>query len=132
MYNEYYSVVIPHACDDDVTELRFESDWDVMQNLRKGGLALASYLTYGCLYGEEPDPEDWTCPLCERNMMGMPLELLCHNVECKRKKDLEEERNTTEEDMIAKPFTKTYFCQECQQHLSLTPLEILRHKKSHK
>jgi len=40
------------------------------------------------LYGEEPDPEEWACPICEISVMGMPLELLCHHVQCKRKQDI--------------------------------------------
>lgn len=40
------------------------------------------------LYGETPDPEEWVCPVCEENLMGLPTELLCHHVLCKRKKDL--------------------------------------------
>lgn len=91
LYNKYYSVSLPSEFegDDDEKELRFESDWIVMPNGNKGGLSLTSYLTYGSLYGDElePNPEEWTCPICDTNMMRMPLELLCHNVECKRKKD---------------------------------------------
>jgi hypothetical protein len=38
------------------------------------------------LYGETPDPQEWTCPICESNLMDMPLELLAHQLKCKRAK----------------------------------------------
>ncbi|ODN01337.1 putative ATP-dependent RNA helicase DHX34 [Orchesella cincta] len=46
MYNKHTSYGIPSECDED--ELRFESGWDVMHNMMKGGLSLTSFLTFGC------------------------------------------------------------------------------------
>jgi len=45
MYNRHSSYTIPSECEED--ELCFESGWDVMHNMMKGGLSLTSFLTYG-------------------------------------------------------------------------------------
>lgn len=45
--------------------------------------------------------------------------------------DQEAELATEEEDVKARPFARGYYCPDCQRQLNLTPLEILRHKKSH-
>jgi len=31
----------------------------------------------------------------------------------------------------ARPFSKVYHCEICDKHMHLTPIEILRHKKTH-
>jgi hypothetical protein len=42
------------------------------------------------------------------------------------------EAEAEEEEIRARPFAKLYFCTECDKQLSLTPVEILRHKKEHR
>ena len=43
----------------------------------------------------------------------------------------ESESQVEEEELKARPFAKAYYCESCQKQLHLTPLEILRHKKTH-
>ena len=72
------------------TEL--ETGFTIAPHGVKGGVALTSYLTYGCLHesalGEEaPAPgeeEPWECPGCEKELVGSPMELLVHQVKCRR------------------------------------------------
>jgi hypothetical protein len=127
------SVEIPEEDEDASYEM--ETGHVVSPHPVKGGIRLTSYLTYGCLYGEEPEAGEWDCPSCEQNLTAQPLHLLLHQSQCIRKKrDEAREKQREEDDGMEKsnnPFAKAYFCQECGKNLHLTPMEILRHNKEH-
>jgi len=112
-----------------------ETGFEISANAVKGGVMLTSYLTYGCLYGEDPEPGELDCPSCEQQMSASPLELLLHQTQCARRKRSEIRQKQNEEydrmDKPSKPFATTYFCPDCGKHINLTPMEILRHKKDH-
>ncbi|CAG7718391.1 unnamed protein product [Allacma fusca] len=125
LYDRHFNPFMPDA------GINFEADWDISVNALKGGVSLASFFTYGCLYGEIPDPDEWVCPVCSLNIMASPLELLLHQAQCRLTKLKESESQFEEEELKARPFSKAYYCNDCSKHLHLTPIEILRHKKSH-
>jgi hypothetical protein len=125
LYDRHFNPFIPDVA------LNFELGWEMSPNARKGGVSLTSFWTYGCLYGELPDPDEWTCPLCNINVMASPLELLIHHAQCRLAKLKETESQVEEEELKARPFSKAYYCNDCLKQLHLTPIEILRHQKSH-
>uniref|UniRef100_S4R5D4 DEAH (Asp-Glu-Ala-His) box polypeptide 34 n=1 Tax=Petromyzon marinus TaxID=7757 RepID=S4R5D4_PETMA len=106
----------------------------------KGGVAVNSYLTYGCLlegsdsmYGECLRVF-WTCPRCELHMPLTPLERLQHSDACSRGAEQQEATSQGPGCTGTMParLQQLYHCDECGQDLQLAPTEILKHKRSHK
>nr|XP_032822700.1 probable ATP-dependent RNA helicase DHX34 isoform X2 [Petromyzon marinus] len=113
----------------------------------KGGVAVNSYLTYGCLLRDDIWPQEgsdsmygeclrvfWTCPRCELHMPLTPLERLQHSDACSRGAEQQEATSQGPGCTGTMParLQQLYHCDECGQDLQLAPTEILKHKRSHK
>lgn len=113
----------------------FDEDF-VMINNKIGGVNVTDYVIYDCLV-----PEEWDYVI-EDQVLEAPLDCLkCQNLclKCSILKIFHHEKFCTvrikaeEPDVTnvsAKPNSKLYHCDVCNSDLSLTPIEILRHKKS--
>uniref|UniRef100_A0A0A9XYB6 Putative ATP-dependent RNA helicase DHX34 n=2 Tax=Lygus hesperus TaxID=30085 RepID=A0A0A9XYB6_LYGHE len=96
-----------------------------------GGTRLSSYFTYDCLI-DSPFVEDWECPHCE---LVAPLSALqkYQHIDAAHPKESLLVASTEGEQQI-KPVASnstSYYCEECQKTLIITPVEVLRHKKGH-
>ncbi|XP_071098755.1 probable ATP-dependent RNA helicase DHX34 [Haliotis cracherodii] len=113
----------------------------------KGGTQVNSYLTVGCLlddtsasvWGEYTShmQKVWECPRCHVSLIVSVVERLQHQMECQSadkplSKDEEAAERESERASQLNPLRRSYFCPDCDQQLSLTATEILKHKKSHK
>ncbi|XP_067667167.1 probable ATP-dependent RNA helicase DHX34 [Haliotis asinina] len=113
----------------------------------KGGTQVNSYLTVGCLLDDTSASvweeytshmqKVWECPRCHVSLIVSVVERLQHQMECQSgdkplSKDEEAAERESERASQLNPLRKSYFCPECDEQLSLTATEILKHKKSHK
>ncbi|XP_065511202.1 probable ATP-dependent RNA helicase DHX34 [Caloenas nicobarica] len=101
----------------------------------KGGHRVTDFLTYNCLATDTDLYSDclrsfWTCPHCQLHAPFTPLERVCHENACQPPQEPEEE--TPETSSQTSSLHRFYHCDICQQDFSLTPTEILRHKKQHR
>lgn len=118
----------------------------------KGGVMITSYLTYSCLKDElslsvaageaEFLRQHYHCPRCEQHLIVTVVEKIKHDEVCGLKANLESAEVTTE-DINAEELAentieekksssqRTYFCEQCNEKFHFTPIEILKHKKSH-
>ncbi|WAQ98877.1 DHX34-like protein [Mya arenaria] len=69
----------------------------------------------------------WACPRCNESMVVSIAERLEHEAACQAKNITAEEREGQ-----LNPHRKSYFCADCDKQLSLSVIEILKHKKSHR
>ncbi|NXX97785.1 DHX34 helicase, partial [Centropus bengalensis] len=100
----------------------------------KGGHRVTEFLTYNCLATDTDLYSDclrsfWTCPYCDLHMPFTPLERVCHESACRASQEAPEE--AVESSSKTSGLHRSYHCEVCQQEFSLTPTEILRHKKLH-
>ncbi|KAM9801429.1 putative ATP-dependent RNA helicase DHX34 [Neosynchiropus ocellatus] len=104
----------------------------------KGGLRVSSFFTYNCLTDSRDLYSEclrtfWTCPNCDLYMPLTPLERMQHETTCRRAEELQQ----ADEEVGAKPASSTsrlsrvYHCDVCDEDLTLTPTEILKHKRQH-
>ncbi|XP_035824394.1 probable ATP-dependent RNA helicase DHX34 isoform X2 [Aplysia californica] len=123
-----------------------KTDASLQEHPVKGGVKVTEYLNFNCLLDESSASvwgeftvnmqRHWVCPQCNRSMIVSVLERLQHEAECgseggeglKQQEAAESER---EKQNSGNPKRKAYFCPECEEHLNLTTIEILKHRKSH-
>ncbi|XP_022185424.2 probable ATP-dependent RNA helicase DHX34 [Nilaparvata lugens] len=110
----------------------FIDDFKIQQNIEFGGLEVTPYLVYSCLYDDHHSYENWTCPACETTAAFTSLERLQHMKICK----VENEKTSADKEpdinhAAKKPNSQLYECDVCCKKIYLTPVEILKHKKSH-
>lgn len=72
----------------------------------------------------------WTCESCNVIACLSPLERIQHTKFTCSSKTLEVLPETSTAPKDNRPNAKEYKCEICDQNLSMTPVEILRHKKS--
>ncbi|XP_075268591.1 putative ATP-dependent RNA helicase DHX34 isoform X2 [Opisthocomus hoazin] len=101
----------------------------------KGGHRVTDFLTYNCLATDTDLYADclrtfWTCPRCDLHMPFTPLERMCHESACQPAEAPPEE--ATESASMTSALRRPYRCDVCRQDLTLTPTEILRHRKQHR
>ncbi|XP_073455117.1 probable ATP-dependent RNA helicase DHX34 [Aquarana catesbeiana] len=111
------------------------SNEDMKPDNVKGGYTVTNFLTYNCLRSAADLYSDclrtfWTCPRCGLYMPFTPLERMAHQNSCT------EEENTESEEPGIKPSSlpslhKKYHCAVCDKDFTLTPTEILKHKRQH-
>lgn len=114
----------------------FDEDFVITKNNESGGLKVTEYLTYDCLEPEEWDSaieqqileEPLDCEKCQQVYLGCDiLKVFHHEQFCIVKIKTEEpEIKLTNH----KPNSKLFHCESCRSDLYLTPIEILKHKKS--
>ena len=73
---------------------------------------------------------EWQCSKCELTGTLSSIEKLQHSVICKESKTTEDTSKSTNA-QPKKKNSKAYECPDCQKTLYLTPIEILKHKKTH-
>uniref|UniRef100_A0A8B9IL40 DExH-box helicase 34 n=1 Tax=Anser cygnoides TaxID=8845 RepID=A0A8B9IL40_ANSCY len=101
----------------------------------KGGHRVTEFLTYNCLATDTDLYSEclrsfWTCPHCGLHMPFTPLERMCHESACQPSEAPPEEEAGSSSKTSA--LHRLYHCDICQQDFTLTPTEILRHKKQHR
>lgn len=102
-------------------------------HLRKGGVRLTPFLTYGCLddSAQEPFPlEDWNCATCEFAGPLGPLQQLQHMQLCQQQDQHKDANSSREMEIDQKPLKgDQQQCPVCKQVLQLSGTELLRHRK---
>uniref|UniRef100_A0A8C5H3B2 RNA helicase n=1 Tax=Gouania willdenowi TaxID=441366 RepID=A0A8C5H3B2_GOUWI len=104
----------------------------------KGGLRVTSFFTYNCLTDSKDLYSEclrtfFSCPHCDLYMPLTPLERMHHEASCRPASELqptEEERGKTKSS-AASSLTRVYHCDVCNEDLTLTSTEILKHKRQH-
>ncbi|XP_040903077.1 probable ATP-dependent RNA helicase DHX34 [Toxotes jaculatrix] len=106
----------------------------------KGGLSVTSFFTYNCLADSKDLYSEclrtfWSCPNCDLYMPLTPLERMQHEASCR---PAGEQQQVEEEPSCGKTgsssvssLTRVYHCDVCNEDLTLTSTEILRHKRQH-
>ncbi|KAM9732826.1 LOW QUALITY PROTEIN: putative ATP-dependent RNA helicase DHX34 [Menidia menidia] len=107
----------------------------------KGGLRVTSFFTYNCLADSQNLYSEclrsfWTCPCCGLYQPLTPLERLQHEASCRPEGELQEPGEGSD---VGKPsssssvsgLTRVYHCDVCDEDLTLTSTEILKHKRQH-
>ncbi|XP_018520968.1 LOW QUALITY PROTEIN: probable ATP-dependent RNA helicase DHX34 [Lates calcarifer] len=106
----------------------------------KGGLRVTSFFTYNCLADSKDLYSEclrtfWSCPNCDLYMPLTPLERMQHEASCRpagEQQQLEEEpAGGKAGSSSVSSLTRVYHCDVCNEDLTLTPTEILKHKRQH-
>lgn len=118
----------------------FDSNFTPKPNSTFGGLQVTENIIYDCLVQEEWAEQieeqmtmsPFECPVCDFSRTGLSLyEMLQHEADCKNKVKVEEgEQSETQEVAVIKPNSKVFCCESCGKDLMLTPVEILKHKRT--
>ncbi|KAM5145282.1 putative ATP-dependent RNA helicase DHX34 [Mantella aurantiaca] len=125
----------PQIVTDTVSLKGVFSNEDMKPDKVKGGYSVTNFLTYNCLRSDADLYSDclrtfWTCPRCGLYMPFTPLERMAHQNSCA------EEEQAGDEEPGMKPSSltslhKIYHCDVCDKDFTLTPTEILKHKRQH-
>ncbi|XP_037320053.2 probable ATP-dependent RNA helicase DHX34 [Pungitius pungitius] len=106
----------------------------------KGGLRVTNFFNYNCLADSRDLYSEclrtfWSCPNCDLYMPLTPLERMQHEASCR---PAGEQRQSEEEPEGGKAvssslssLTRVYHCDVCDEDLTLTSTEILKHKRQH-
>ncbi|CAK1542274.1 unnamed protein product [Leptosia nina] len=114
----------------------FDREFICKPHDRKGGVYVTDNIVFNCVVDsdwsynsyQEAYSLPWTCPNCEISLCLSPLERLQHtNFTCSSKEEEKEVKPVIKE---VKPNGREYKCEICKETLYMTPVEILRHKKS--
>ncbi|KAM6973744.1 putative ATP-dependent RNA helicase DHX34 [Aplochiton taeniatus] len=107
----------------------------------KGGLRVTSFFTYNCLCDSKDLYSEclrtfWTCAVCSLYMPMTPLERMHHEATCRppgeqQQGDEPESGTASVSSASASSLTRVYHCDVCDEDLSLTSTEILKHKRQH-
>ncbi|CAL8351940.1 unnamed protein product [Lota lota] len=107
----------------------------------KGGLRVTTFFTYNCLADSRDLYSEclrtfWTCPNCELYMPFTPLERMQHEATCRPPGEVQDteaaaESSMTTSSLSAPSLTRLYHCDVCDEDLTLTSTEILKHKRQH-
>ena len=109
-------------------------------NSEKGGIQLSNYLLYNCLENEahvvsRNISSSWICSFCEESGEMDILVRMQHLACCLKQKSLKiASENRKEKDIErqkANPNASEYECTVCSKTFHFTPMQLLRHKKSH-
>uniref|UniRef100_A0A3B4X292 DEAH (Asp-Glu-Ala-His) box polypeptide 34 n=1 Tax=Seriola lalandi dorsalis TaxID=1841481 RepID=A0A3B4X292_SERLL len=103
----------------------------------KGGLRVSSSFTYNCLADSKDLYSEclrtfWSCPNCDLYMPLTPLERMQHEASCRpagEQQQAEEDEKPGSSSVSS--LTRVYHCDVCNEDLTLTPTEILKHKRQH-
>uniref|UniRef100_A0A1A8BN18 DEAH (Asp-Glu-Ala-His) box polypeptide 34 n=2 Tax=Nothobranchius kadleci TaxID=1051664 RepID=A0A1A8BN18_NOTKA len=106
----------------------------------KGGLQVTSFFTYNCLTDSKDLYSEclrtfWSCPNCDLYMPLTPLERMHHEASCRPAGEKEQEEKESEGGRAGSSsmsaLTRAYHCDVCNEDLTLTSTEILKHKRQH-
>lgn len=119
------------------TENPFDSTFEICENHKLGGLQMSDNLVYNCLVQEEWEydilgsvmSEPYLCSVCEKMVHALTFfEILQHEAGCQNSKN--EATGSLYKPQEVKTNSKEFSCEVCGKTLVLTPVEILRHKRS--
>jgi len=114
----------------------FDKTFEPYRHPEKGGMVLTENVTYNCLAGDLTAKEEtqWKCPFCQTEGMFVPLDRMDHFSACSSAEEVEKLRKFLAEEekdkRDADPRFKLFSCQTCREKLRLTPIEILRHRRT--
>ncbi|XP_034557105.1 probable ATP-dependent RNA helicase DHX34 [Notolabrus celidotus] len=106
----------------------------------KGGLRVTSFFTYNCLTDSKDLYSEclrtfWSCPNCDLYMPLTPLERMQHEASCRPAGEQQQEEEEPEDEKKSSSsmssLTRAYHCDVCNEDLTLTSTEILKHKRQH-
>jgi ATP-dependent RNA helicase DHX34 len=107
----------------------------------KGGLKITEYLTYNCLVSDQTAEisneysgnmqRHWTCKRCNKEYLLNLSERMQHEVECIGQEEEVGFEMKEKDKKVPTAGSQEYKCDVCNEILYLTPVEILKHKKSH-
>uniref|UniRef100_A0A8C7X127 DEAH (Asp-Glu-Ala-His) box polypeptide 34 n=1 Tax=Oryzias sinensis TaxID=183150 RepID=A0A8C7X127_9TELE len=106
----------------------------------KGGLRLTSSFTYNCLADSKNLYSEclrtfWTCPNCSLYMPLSPLERMHHEASCRPAGEQQQDDGgqtfPPAGPALASRLSRVYHCDVCDEDLTLTSTEILKHKRQH-
>ncbi|KAJ2949643.1 hypothetical protein O0L34_g15568 [Tuta absoluta] len=115
----------------------FEEGFESRPHEKKGGVYITDNVVYNCVVDtdwsynlyQETYNIAWTCPDCELFACFSPLERLQHRkFTCSSKEQKKETEKVKPREI--RPNAKEYKCEVCDETLYLTPVEMLKHKKS--
>ncbi|XP_018399875.1 PREDICTED: probable ATP-dependent RNA helicase DHX34 [Cyphomyrmex costatus] len=115
----------------------FQSDFKSTQNVIKGGVFITHNITYNCIketsWSEqliaEMQETEWHCQNCNLQAILSSIEKLQHQNSCKIVNTITVDAKS--ENTTRKANSHAYKCPDCLLMLYLTPIEILKHKKTH-
>lgn len=122
-----------------VSKNPFNESYTVSINSEMGGVNVTDNVVYNCLVQEDwaYDIEEqlcntpFDCPNCGIREIGRsPFWILQHETFCIKKPTAEKQNMETVTSNVIKPNSKLYRCDKCDKDLYLTPVEILKHKKT--
>ncbi|XP_014259416.1 probable ATP-dependent RNA helicase DHX34 [Cimex lectularius] len=110
----------------------FHPTYEMKPNSEVGGTKVAPYLTYHSI-SDSLKIDDWDCPYCDLKIPLIAIERLQHLAKCNKYHETEKTDDEPKEvsKETKKPNGIRYECEQCNTVLYLTPVEILKHKKSH-
>ncbi|TMS07095.1 putative ATP-dependent RNA helicase DHX34 [Larimichthys crocea] len=106
----------------------------------KGGLRVSSFFTYNCLADSRDLYSEclrtfWSCPNCDLYMPLTPLERMQHEASCRpaeeQQQQEEESKGVKAGSSSSSSLSRVYHCDVCNEDLTLTSTEILKHKRQH-
>lgn len=119
----------------------FDENYVLQRNFEFGGVNVTENVVYNCLVQEEwaYAIEDeicntpFECPHCKNNKLGCSVfAVIQHEMFCDSKITVKAETNIDKDnnDTAVKANSKLFECTVCGKDLYLTPIDILKHKKS--
>ncbi|XP_061733916.1 probable ATP-dependent RNA helicase DHX34 isoform X2 [Nerophis ophidion] len=105
----------------------------------KGGLRVTSFFTYNCLADSRDLYSEclrtfWNCPHCDLYMPLTPLERMQHETTCRPAGEQQQDEGEDGVKPVSSShssLSRVYHCDVCHEDLTLTPTEILKHKRQH-
>ena len=120
----------------------FSSEFKAKPDDEKGGIQLNDYILYDCLENEASVlnrlNQAASCPICNEEVDGnlTLLQRLSHMYECLQKREDDHANQLKEDKKLEKqksnPNAEQYECEDCKSTFYFTPIQLLRHKMSHK
>ncbi|XP_050502195.1 probable ATP-dependent RNA helicase DHX34 [Diabrotica virgifera virgifera] len=117
----------------------FVEDYPITKNYQYGGVNITENVVYACLLQEQWSYEleqeicntPFICKHCQSSRLGSTLfSNIRHEEFCKDKRKAPVNDSINEEVSVVKPNSRSYHCTVCGKDLMLTPVDILKHKKS--
>ncbi|KAI5696511.1 hypothetical protein M8J75_013854 [Diaphorina citri] len=109
----------------------FVAEFPMVVEETLGGVRVTPYLVYDCL-ADGGSLVSFSCDGCGLELELTSLEKLQHIQLCSpHQTDMSKESGQDFESSAAQSSTSSYFCDVCNRALQLTPVNILKHRKSH-
>uniref|UniRef100_A0A8K9Y0U3 DEAH (Asp-Glu-Ala-His) box polypeptide 34 n=1 Tax=Oncorhynchus mykiss TaxID=8022 RepID=A0A8K9Y0U3_ONCMY len=102
----------------------------------KGGLQVTKYFTYNCLTDSKDLYSEclrtfWSCPHCDLYSPVTPLERMSHEATCRPPGEQQDNQDKAPSSFSVSSLARVYHCDVCDNDLTLTSTEILKHKRQH-